>query len=234
MTKSYTATGLLLTTAYAIGLIFFLSDRFADLQKMPLNEIGDFLAGIFGPVAFLWLVLGYFQQGTELQQNTRALELQAEELKNSVEQQRELVEVSRKQFQAELEALQFERNRIEETYLPRFVLEGFGGTHDAGGNSQFSTSIRNFGAAVTNVRMEFSAPMKKVVPNQLPHWINNHQVRVGFEFEEQRVIDCELILSYLDGAGRPGKCLFAITTDLTGQYPVLTAAPARVGPISVA
>lgn len=65
---------------------------FADYNKpMPLNEVGDFLAGVFAPVAFFYLYLGYIQQGTELKQNTRALNLQAKELQNSVEQQRELV-----------------------------------------------------------------------------------------------------------------------------------------------
>ena len=60
-----------------------------------LNELGDFLAGIFAPVAFLWLVLGYVQQGKQLEQNTKALEqqekalqLQINEMKESVKQQR--------------------------------------------------------------------------------------------------------------------------------------------------
>lgn len=61
---------------------------------MRFNEWGDFFAGAFAPLAFLWLVIGYFQQGEELSQNTKALEqqeralqLQVEELKQSVEQQ---------------------------------------------------------------------------------------------------------------------------------------------------
>src|SRR5690606_28462724 len=41
-----------------------------------LNELGDFLAGIFAPVAFFWLILGYVQQGKQLEQNTKALEQQ--------------------------------------------------------------------------------------------------------------------------------------------------------------
>lgn len=59
--------------------------------------MGDFLAGIFAPVAFLWLILGYIQQGKQLEQNTRALEqqeqalqLQIEEMRESVRQQKEL------------------------------------------------------------------------------------------------------------------------------------------------
>lgn len=75
-----------------LGYVIFFHVYFADYNKpMPLNEVGDFLAGVFAPVAFFYLYLGYIQQGTELKQNTRALNLQAKELQNSVEQQRELV-----------------------------------------------------------------------------------------------------------------------------------------------
>ncbi len=62
--------------------------------EMKFNEWGDFFAGASAPLAFLWLVIGYFQQGEELGQNTkalnqqeRALQLQVDELKQSVEQQ---------------------------------------------------------------------------------------------------------------------------------------------------
>ncbi|EEY90821.1 hypothetical protein HMPREF0017_00591 [Acinetobacter lwoffii SH145] len=45
-----------------------------------LNELGDFLAGIFAPIAFFWLILGYVQQGKQLEQNTKALEQQEKAL----------------------------------------------------------------------------------------------------------------------------------------------------------
>jgi len=61
--------------------------KFDDLVKLDLNEIGDLAAGAFGPIAFLWLILGYLQQGRELKASTEALKLQAEELNNSVTQQ---------------------------------------------------------------------------------------------------------------------------------------------------
>lgn len=57
-----------------------------------------FFAGFFAPLVFLWLIFGYYQQGKELQQNTKALNLQAEELKNSVEQQEELVKATREEL----------------------------------------------------------------------------------------------------------------------------------------
>lgn len=62
-----------------------LEATFTATELMPLNEWGDFLAGIFAPLAFFWLVLGYYQQGEELRQNTEALQLQQQEMKASAD-----------------------------------------------------------------------------------------------------------------------------------------------------
>ena len=69
---------------------------FDDLTfPKTLNELGDFLAGIFAPIAFFWLILGYIQQAKQLEQNTQALQqqehalqLQIEEMLESVKQQK--------------------------------------------------------------------------------------------------------------------------------------------------
>jgi len=70
-----------------LGAIYILSsvgwNQFSDL---PADQIGSFVEGAFAPLAFLWLVIGYFLQQEELQQNTEALRLQAEEIQRSVEQ----------------------------------------------------------------------------------------------------------------------------------------------------
>lgn len=55
------------------------------------DKIGTILSGWVAPIALLWLVLGYAQQNIELHQNGRALRMQAQELKNAVEQFREQV-----------------------------------------------------------------------------------------------------------------------------------------------
>ncbi|EEY93142.1 hypothetical protein HMPREF0026_00418 [Acinetobacter junii SH205] len=67
-----------------------------------MNEFGDFLAGVFAPVAFFWLILGYMQQGKQLEQNTKALEqqeralqLQIDEMREGIKQQVELVQLQR-------------------------------------------------------------------------------------------------------------------------------------------
>ncbi|WP_227518806.1 hypothetical protein [Acinetobacter sp. ANC 4169] len=85
-----------------------------------LNELGDFLAGIFAPVAFLWLILGYVQQGKQLDQNTKALEqqeralqLQIDEMRESVKQQAELAKIQREQLESLHQSVQPELRAIK-------------------------------------------------------------------------------------------------------------------------
>lgn len=89
---------------------------------MPLNELGDFLAGAFGPVAFLWLVIGYFQQQKELRLNTEALTLQHEELKKSVEQQQKMAFEASKQSESSLELLELQKDQVRREAEPHVIL----------------------------------------------------------------------------------------------------------------
>ncbi|PNA03567.1 MULTISPECIES: hypothetical protein [unclassified Pseudomonas] len=118
-----------LTALYIGGAITIMGAKFDELIALKLNEIGDLAAGVFGPVAFLWLVLGYIQQGRELKLSSAALQLQAQELKNSVEQQKELVAISREQVNTELESIQSAREQRAKSIRPLFVISGNGGSH---------------------------------------------------------------------------------------------------------
>ncbi len=128
MTNILTKIGVAATLFYSLAIVILIQNRIGQLYSMPLNEVGDFLAGVFGPLAIFWLILGFLQQGKELQQSTQALELQAKELNNSVQQQRELVEVSRQQVEAEMEALKYERQRQIDLANPNFIFHGAGGS----------------------------------------------------------------------------------------------------------
>lgn len=76
-------------TAVYIGLVIMVvAARFGEVLALPLNELGDFSAGAFGPIAFLWLIFGYKQQGDELKASSSALEAQVAELKTSIDLQR--------------------------------------------------------------------------------------------------------------------------------------------------
>lgn len=94
------------------------------MWAMKPDEFATFLSGVFAPVAFLWLVLGFMQQGDELRNSAEALRLQGEELRNSVEQQRQLVEVSREQMKFEAEARAMSESDADRAAQPVLTLSG--------------------------------------------------------------------------------------------------------------
>lgn len=61
-------------------------DGWSAFTALPLGDLGSFLEGAFAPLAFLWLVIGYFLQQKELEQNTEALKAQSEEIQRTAEQ----------------------------------------------------------------------------------------------------------------------------------------------------
>lgn len=105
--------GGVVTGVYLVCVAVLVYWKRATLPGLELNAIGDFLAGVFGPIAFLWLVLGYLQQGRELKLSSEALQLQAQELKNSVDQQKEMVGIAGRQLETELENVRYAREIAE-------------------------------------------------------------------------------------------------------------------------
>lgn len=83
-----------------------------------LNSIGDFVAGMASPLAFLWVVIGYYQsqkslqlQAQELVVSNKALNAQVEELKSSVEQQKELVRLTNVEFEFSVEQISTQKQK---------------------------------------------------------------------------------------------------------------------------
>ncbi|MDD0998533.1 hypothetical protein M5G20_22060 [Pseudomonas sp. TNT2022 ID1044] len=108
---------LALTLLWVLASAVFFRFNFQSSSPMSPNEVGDFLAGFFSPVALMWLVFGYYQQGEELRLNTEAIKLQVKELNLSVEQQKELVKVT----QADLN---LSTRAHDHQYVPREALCG--------------------------------------------------------------------------------------------------------------
>jgi len=132
------------TALYVGGAILIMGARFDELIKLELNAIGDLSAGVFGPVAFLWLVLGYIQQGRELKISSKALQMQAVELRGSVEQQRSLVE-------AQQESLRNYERSLEPLLELRFL-----GIEEVEGDWFENFEVRNFGSYCDNVVVHLS------------------------------------------------------------------------------
>ena len=146
------AAATILWLAVGFSLMMWASDRGGTLKP---NEWGDAFAGLFAPVAFLWLVLGFLQQGTELQLSTRALELQVAELKNSVEQQQALVEVSRKQVLATLDEHERRRSAEHAITQPRLIVRPVGKLSGPSSNTTYELEVTNEGETITNVSASF-------------------------------------------------------------------------------
>lgn len=82
--------GLALSGLYVAALVLYLVVQGQNPANLELNELGDFLGGVSSPLAFLWLVLGFFQQSREIRLSSRALHLQAREMQRSVDEHRKL------------------------------------------------------------------------------------------------------------------------------------------------
>jgi len=120
MEKKLELLGGLVTATYLFIIIAFVATRFTEFTSLKLNELGDFLAGSFGPIAFLWLVLGFLQQGRELRLSTDALHLQAQELKHSVAQQSIIADAAVRQIEAARQALDLQMQDAERAVVADF------------------------------------------------------------------------------------------------------------------
>jgi len=212
MTRIYTSIGITITILYTLVIAILIAPQISSLPTMTLNETGDFLAGIFGPLGLLWLILGYMQQGEELRLSTRALLLQAEELKNSVAQQRELVEVSRQQVESERESLNYERQLREEATKPIISIKDGGGMFRGDGECSYNVLVTNFGYAATNLTVDFNLSTgTSGIAVDLPILDKGGQHRGALHSPSPLMdADSRLTLKYSDGLGRPFEVVYAI------------------------
>jgi hypothetical protein len=74
-----------LTTFWLGSGLFYLTVYigWSEFFNQPLEALGSFLEGAFAPLAFLWLVVGYFLQQKELSKNTEAIQKQHTEMQKS-------------------------------------------------------------------------------------------------------------------------------------------------------
>ena len=145
-------SGLVASGVYIGGMLLYSVHEWEHFLEMKPDEFATFLSGVFAPLAFLWLVLGFRQQGDELQNSARALWLQGEELRNSVEQQRQLVEVSREQLAAERDMREQEQGQLERDAQPRLVLATRGWS-SSGSSRKYDFGVRNAGPPCSEVRV---------------------------------------------------------------------------------
>lgn len=207
MSKKLTWIGIAITAAYLVAAALLEWGEWDKFSELKPNEVGDFLAGVVGPLALLWLILGYFQQGEELRQSSMALAQQAEELRRSVEQQRALVDVTRAQVDAQIRSFKAEALRWHTAEQPILVLSLRDTACHADGTYSFSIWCRNDGMAAVEVRVE--AGMRGLVdvnPNWFPDLPGGSDVLFNLaDLEPDNFDPLELLFEYADATGQPRR-----------------------------
>jgi hypothetical protein len=207
-------------------------------RSMPMNEWGDFLAGVFAPLAFFWLVLGYFQQGDELRQNTEALRLQADQLKEQVRETKLLVEEAGTQARASAQLAEHQAALLaheERKSLPRF--EGI--RIFRVGNKKVAEDpatvmrvfITNVGSTITSLQVWDSSqqPLQITVdPSQM--LATSKSCNLSFHFTDKVPDKFIFGLYFLDANAVPRVTRFQVNGD-TGRVLLHGALPSELGSI---
>jgi len=157
--------------------------KFDELISLKLNEIGDLTAGIFGPLAFLWLVLGYIQQGRELRLSSEALLLQADELRNSVAQQCEMVAAQK------IGLINYEKSLQPLLHVS---------VSDAGwfeGEFYLEFKVENTGEYCESLAVKLVVGAEEIGPNYLQPLIRGASSFVRFSHLDEWT-DCKVVIGY--------------------------------------
>ena len=80
--------GAIFSVVWLVMLFMYIAGTvgWGNIHHAPIATMGNFLEGAFAPLAFLWLVIGYFLQKKELIQNTNAIKMQYVEIQRSAAQ----------------------------------------------------------------------------------------------------------------------------------------------------
>lgn len=217
----YGRIGITVSTVILILCVIYFYAEWPEIKAMKPNEFGDLLAGVLGPLALLWLVLGFFQQGEELRHSVRALELQSEELRNSVEQQAALVEVTREQAKAEIEALHEDRRARKADNSPRFTVHASGGMQSGNAITQYF-NVHNVGAMASDVSFELSASGSKVYDRFYSAFAAGEKQRIEWSFDlRERPTDLSINIEFKNRFGDAmGQILKLSSTSSLHSYDV--------------
>ena len=206
------ARGVAASTIYVVGLGIYSAFEWQHMLAMKPDEFATFLSGVFAPLAFLWLVLGFRQQGDELQNSARALWLQGEELRNSVEQQRQLVEVSREQLNSELEDRLRSDTEADRAAQPQLLMPRPSGTF-MGLERHFDVYVSSGGPTCSNVRMQIDGAL--AAQATILQEGNHLLARLKYAQPED-VLPITVIVDYIDRRGNARQQAFHVPIDETG------------------
>jgi hypothetical protein len=187
--------------------------EWSHIEGLNAIDIGALVSGVVMPLAFLWLIVGYFQQGEELRQNTEALRKQADQLEQQIQGTKSLVLVAVRQTEATVRMVQLERKKFEEeskskirAAQPRFVLEQ--GMRDPRAGSM---RLHNVGAHASNLVIVTGDPAIKASIQPSTFVQSGGFVNVHFDVPDYALLQARLEYSDAQGVRR------RITLSWTGD-----------------
>ncbi len=208
-------SGILLTLGWLIMVAIYCKHDWKAVSTLKPQDLATFLGGVFAPLAFLWLVLGYFQQGFELRHSVEALRLQSVELANSVEQQRGLVEATREQIEHERQVATATEKALAHAASPIFRIKN-DGTTTYDGNIQQEYIIQNFGPAARDVSILIDPDGHH---QHITHLEGNDFIRFFLTHRKEAPIEAQLLkIGYRDQRNHLGTSLYLIPTAYIPGY----------------
>jgi hypothetical protein len=179
---------------------------FADWSHKPRpNEWGDIFAGVAAPIAFLWLVLGFLQQGRELK-------LQVQELRNTVKHQADLAEATREQVALQIRQEEQAGLQRQIAALPRFVLSSTGSSGGPNG-IEYDIELTNGGAIATNVHVSFDPTPQTGGENFIPTIGPRDQPNFRVRYPNGPPNGLTALIKFTDATGVDGRQLFNGTAE---------------------
>ena len=160
---SYRTVGWILTGVWSVVVATVVWFRRGDFGVMELNNWGDFLAGTSAPLALLWVVVGYYQQGEELCLSREELALQRQEIARLADSSAEQTKALARQAEAAEKSAQMNKEDEERAARPQLYWHGAGSGSGRGGEY---VDIRNRGGEVYEVKLQYTGDhtMDLIVP----------------------------------------------------------------------
>jgi len=218
MNRGLGLIGVALTLAYGFLAYLLFDGQQSEFDKLKPNEVGDFLAGIFGPLAVLWLILGFFQQGIELRLSRAALVEQAKELKASVAHQEQLVAVSRRQMHTQMQSIDSSVAERKRAAKPHFVAESCP-NFPCPGHRTHNLRLRNMGGDVHAVEIDMPHGISFDGVLRFPVFLGDEVKDIQFDAGDECAEFFTLTVLYTDSLGyRDCRKLMLARSDVDSDF----------------
>lgn len=203
---------LLIIIIYSIA---FMVMNWNDLRLLASNELGDFLAGVFAPLAFFYLFLGFKQQGKAIKKSNEDILAQLQIQKDMISLQageareREHAAKPNLNFHAEI----ISGNKIE--YNTQQFIE-IPNTK----SYRLKLTFKNSGEKITHVSVQCIKPFKRMVKFNA---IINKNDKLLVEFfidpnlfpqQSSALSDIDVELTYTTSIGATYRSIFEINLPL--------------------